>query len=97
MEIAVFVRRFFFPKKNQHNNHYGWKQLYRSVHSNSKSSYMIQEREGREGPVSVHQPKEVLAHRKHTVLVLDEEAFPPLLPKAGGHLSLLPIPSEAPT
>lgn len=48
MEIAVFVRSCgLVPqhkpyKKTQPNNHYNWKQFYRYVHSNSKSSYMIQ-------------------------------------------------------
>lgn len=34
------------------------------------------------GPDSVHQPKEVLAHREHTVLVLDAKGFPPSPPQS---------------
>lgn len=34
------------------------------------------------GPDSVQQPREVLAQRKHTVLVLDEKGFPPSPPQS---------------
>lgn len=65
-------------------------------------SYVIQE--GREKgrtksrrTPSVYQPKQVVALRKYTVLVLDEKGFPSSPPRAGGHLSPLPIPSRTPT
>lgn len=76
MEIAVFVRRCgLVPQhkpcqKNQHNNHYYWKQLYRSVHSNSKSSYMIQE-EREEGRSSLCAPTQggSCAQKTHSACV----------------------------
>lgn len=57
MGIAMFVRRcglvpqhkpYKKKKDNQPNTHYNWEQLYRYVHSNSRSSYMIQEEREKE-------------------------------------------------
>lgn len=56
MEIAVIVRRCGLvpkhkpdqKKKNEPNTPYNWKQLYRYVHSKSRSSYIIQEQREKE-------------------------------------------------
>lgn len=92
MEIAVFVRRCGLVPTTQTWPKKKISLIPTIIGNNFTDMYILiaeavtwfrrRERRKRPGSDSVHQPKEVLAHRKHTVLVLDEKGFPPSPPQS---------------